>query len=99
MEGKMDIEILSFTKVKEGSGKRTDKIFKGSDGEMYSSLEMEALINEPWNNNACLGYAILAMEKLDFPADKIRAVARMMRSEFDVTSTSEAAEHYCKGSN
>ena len=56
---------------------------------------LQALLTEPWRNGSCLGYAIKAMENLDFSPDKIEHVTKEMKWLMDIMSTSEANTHYC----
>jgi len=46
------------------------------------------------NNNACMGYAIRAIESLEFSADLIQEIINAMKDEFDRTTESEAEETY-----
>lgn len=47
---------------------------------------------DEWNNNACGGYAILAMQRADIGPQTIRRVLEEMRGVFDAVSVDEAAE-------
>ncbi len=49
---------------------------------------------EIWDNDACIGYAIKALENLGYDLDEIRRVVRSMKNTFDWTSVDEAARHY-----
>ncbi|WP_279202329.1 hypothetical protein [Intestinimonas butyriciproducens] len=60
--------------------------------------DMETLLNQPWNNNACRGYVIYAMESCGFfPAD-IRHVVSELHEVFDFYSLEEARQHFENGS-
>ena len=50
---------------------------------------------EQWNNGACRGYVIWAMENLDFKPEDIQRVVRELHWVFDVKSIEEADKHYC----
>ena len=45
-------------------------------------------------NSDCMGYAIRALESLEFSVDLIQEVINAMKNEFDITTESEAAETY-----
>ena len=47
---------------------------------------------EEWNNAACEGYCILAMQAAGLDAETVRSVLYEMRSYFDSVSVDEAAE-------
>lgn len=49
---------------------------------------------EQWNNGACRGYVIWAMENLDFKPEDIKRVVSELHWVFDVKSIREAEEHY-----
>lgn len=51
---------------------------------------------EMWSNQACLGYAIIAMRNKGLDEETIRKVVNAMRSEFDFTALEEAADVYRK---
>lgn len=51
----------------------------------------------PWRNDACMGYAMMAMEQAGLDGDTIKRVIQEMYWCFDVTTAAEAAEHYMKG--
>ncbi len=48
------------------------------------------------NNNAALGYAIMAMKNLGYDDKKIEAVIQEMRSIMDFKTEEEAEEKYMK---
>ena len=92
-----EIKVTGYQSITKADAKPTDKVFRGDDGEMYSALELQALMSEAWSNNACLGYTILAMESLEFQEAKIKSIVRAMHMCFDAYTLSEADQHYCKG--
>ena len=51
----------------------------------------------PWNNDACKGYAIMAMERAGFDPEMIRKVSSAMTDCFDDTTVAEAGRYYVKG--
>lgn len=46
---------------------------------------------DEWNNNACEGYAILAMQAAGLDRQTVRRVLNEMRGYFDSVSVDEAA--------
>lgn len=60
--------------------------------EFYEALR-EA-VAEQWNNHACLGYLIMALEDIELPPDKIESAVSAAQSAFDDISTEEAAAYY-----
>lgn len=50
-----------------------------------------ASVNGPWRNDACLGYAYLAMKQVGLNEVKIRKVLDEMVQQFDFVSIEEAA--------
>ena len=51
----------------------------------------------PWRNDACVGYAIMAMNSVGLDAETIRDVIDAMNDCFDDTSVEEAGRYYVKG--
>lgn len=49
-----------------------------------------------WSNQACMGYAILAAEKVGIQEYEIEELINTMIHLFDRKTIEEAAEHYCK---
>lgn len=49
---------------------------------------------DKWSNAACLGYAIVAMERLGMEEEEIKRITRQIRAEFDRTTIGEAEAHY-----
>ena len=49
------------------------------------------LSDGPWRNDACLGYAYLAMKRTGLEEDTIRKVLDEMVQQFDLVSVEEAA--------
>lgn len=48
-------------------------------------------INGPWRNDACLGYARIAMQRQGLDEKTIQAVLQQMAWEFDEIEVEEAA--------
>lgn len=47
-----------------------------------------------WSNNACLGYAILGAQKLEFDDEQIQKLVRAIYGQFDRKSVDEAKAVY-----
>ena len=56
--------------------------------------ELAALLAQPWNNNACRGYVIYAIENCWFSPKDIRRVVAELHYMFDMTGLEEAQRHY-----
>jgi len=63
-----------------------------NNAEFYKGLR-EAL-TEQWNNHACLGYLVMALEDMELPAEKIEAAVSAAQSAFNDISIEEAAAYY-----
>lgn len=50
----------------------------------------------PWRNDACMGYAVMAMERSGLGIVTIRKVMSAMVWCFDDTTVEEAAQHYMR---
>ena len=55
------------------------------------------MIEGPWNNDACKGYAIMAMVRAGLDPETIRKVSSAMTDCFDDTTVAEAGRYYVKG--
>ena len=56
--------------------------------------ELAALLSQPWNNGACRGYVIYAMESCGFSPEDIRRVVGELHYVFDMRGVEEAEQHY-----
>lgn len=56
--------------------------------------ELAALLAQPWNNGACRGYVIYAMENCGFKPADIQRVVSELHYVFDMRGVEEAEEHY-----
>ncbi len=68
--------------------------------EGYAAGRVGALaqmIEGPWNNDACKGYAIMAMERAGLDPEMIRKVSSAMTDCFDDTTVAEAGRYYVQG--
>lgn len=84
--GTMDIELPANTVVRiyqVGYARALDRYGYG-DG--------------PWSNDACKGYAIMAMKRAGLDAETIRKVSDAMTDCFDDTTVEAAGRYYMKGS-
>lgn len=55
-------------------------------------------LDGPWRNDACMGYALMAMQRAGFDGDATKRVMSEMIWCFDDTTVEEAARHYLNGS-
>ena len=51
-------------------------------------------LNGPWRNDACMGYAAIAMERAGLNSETTHKVLAEMVWCFDDTSVADAAKHY-----
>ncbi len=65
------------------------------NGVFRMDKQLQALLFEPWANGACLGYAIKAMENLNYKPENIQAIVSEMKWLFDIIQLKEAEKHYC----
>ena len=56
--------------------------------------DLDELLTQRWSNGACLGYAIIAMESLGYPPEKVREAVREMDAAMDAFDLEEAMRHY-----
>lgn len=56
------------------------------------------LLNEPWSNNACLGYVLLAAQNLNMEDAEIHELIHAVCSLFDAVSAEQAKAVYEKSS-
>ena len=61
---------------------------------MSCDLELVALLSQPWNEGACRGYGIAAMERCGFKPADIERVMWELREVFDLLSLDEAQALY-----
>lgn len=59
---------------------------------------MDIYLEGPWSNEACKGYAIMAMERAKLDRDTIRRVSTALTDCFDDTTVQEAEQYYRGGS-
>lgn len=65
--------------------------------EGRSEMMFAMLVEGPWRNDSCKGYAIMAMERAGLDEDTIRKVSATMTDCFDDTSVDAAGRYYAKG--
>lgn len=56
--------------------------------------ELQALIYQRWNNGACRGYVIYAMENCGFSSEDIQRVVGELHCVFNMHGVEEAERHY-----
>lgn len=64
---------------------------------MEQNPDLAAMLFQPWSNNACRGYVIIAMENCGFSSEDIHRVVKELREVFDFCDLEEAQQHYEKG--
>lgn len=70
------------------------KLFIKEETSMKHDPELEALLAQPWSNNACRGYVIYAMENCGFSPTDIRRVVAELYEVFDIRGLEEAQQHF-----
>lgn len=53
---------------------------------------------DEWSNGSCLGYAISALETLNYTKEEIREIVNEIKFKFDIMTVKEAEAKYCKSS-
>ncbi|KGP78301.1 MULTISPECIES: hypothetical protein [Paenibacillus] len=54
----------------------------------------EMISDGQWDNEACLGYAILGAKRLGYSSEQIKLLVKAINGEFDVISVGEARKEY-----
>lgn len=57
-------------------------------------MEIFDLLQEKWNNAACLGYALKALKSLGYSENEIEKIITEIGKQFDQLSIEDAAELY-----
>ena len=57
-------------------------------------LAMIPFLDGPWRNDACIGYAIIAMKRYGLTEPEIEDMIREIRECFDCYTVKEAADRY-----
>ena len=60
-------------------------------------MKLKDMVELLSNNDACKGYAIMAMERAGLDPEMIRKVSSAMTDCFDDTPVAEAGRYYVKG--
>lgn len=68
--------------------------FKSNDGRSLADVMADSV--EIWNNDACRGYLILAMEKAGIERETIKEVLKKESIAFDDYTIEEAEKYYIK---
>ena len=80
------------------AGRLIHRADRAHEREIRSRREerMMCSFNGCWRNDACMGYAAIALGRMNFDLETILAVLHEMHFAFDDTSVEEAAEHLTK---
>lgn len=70
---------------------------KGNRSKLLRRLiNQEQSPESRWDNNACLGYALLGAKALGYREEDIKVLTRAIYNQFDIISVTEAKEKYNK---
>lgn len=96
MSQRMEIERLYFPNgVNAGQIAMLDDIEKRLIEAYKAGYEQSSIFGfHEWSNNAAMGYAIMALERLNFFEKEIKSAIGAMYRVFDETSIEEAKNHY-----
>ena len=61
---------------------------------MNNDVRLAVMLSEPWNNDACRGYVIYAMEYCGFSPKDIQRVVAELHEVFDFCGLEEAQQHF-----
>ncbi len=64
--------------------------------KINSLEELRELCRDDWSNNACLGYAITAMEYMGLNENEVKRMVGHMKYAFDMKTIDEADKKYCE---
>ena len=78
----------------QGNERGAPETFIEEETNMKYDPELAALLAQPWNNNACRGYVIYAMENCGFSPTDIRRVMAELHEVFDFCGLEEARQHF-----
>ena len=59
--------------------------------------EIQAMATDPWSNDACRGYVIMAMQDCGFTHKDISRVVNQLYGVFDLYTLNEAEQKYYNG--
>ena len=59
--------------------------------------EIQAMAADPWSNDACRGYVIMAMQDCGFTHKDISRVVNQLYGVFDLYTLNEAEQKYYNG--
>ena len=61
---------------------------------MSFEADLVALLSQPWSEEACRGYVILALKRCGYRPTEISRVMAELHEVFDFTTPQEAQAHY-----
>ena len=74
------------------SQRRLDRLFTNAEGATFEQMAMES--KSIWDNDACRGYAILAMQQVGLNDETIADVVHALRDAFSICTEEEAEKCY-----
>ena len=89
-------EVGDFDTFEEYGGTQQPDAETPAQEDAAQPTETLDSLNGPWRNDACLGYAAVAMERADLDTETIRKVMHTLESCFDIISVREASDYYAK---
>ena len=85
-------EVGDFDTFEEYGGTQQPDAETPAQEDAAQPTETLDSLNGPWRNDACLGYAAVAMERADLDTETIRKVMHTLESCFDIISVREASD-------
>ena len=89
-------EVGDFDTFEEYGGTQQPDAETPAQEDAAQPAETLDSLNGPWRNDACLGYAAVAMERADLDEETIRKVMHTLESCFDIISVREAGDYYAR---
>lgn len=89
-------EVGDFDTFEEYGGTQQPDAEAPAQEDAAQPAETLDSLNGPWRNDACLGYAAVAMERADLDEETIRKVMHTLESCFDIISVREAGDYYAR---
>lgn len=92
---KIDITENISLKLERGYWALFEQKADGNKPAYLHNIVMESLNNRSkWNDDACLGYAIKGLERLEYPPNEIKKIILSIFTTFDTLAITEAEKKY-----